>query len=74
MTVRPFLVNGDWRTGAESFEVRSPYDDSVVAEVGVPNAADVEEAVATAAKTFPESSRLPVHARAEALDLSLIHI
>jgi aldehyde dehydrogenase (NAD+) len=68
MTVRPFLVNGEWRTGAESFEVHSPYDDSVVAEVGVPGADDVEEAIATAAKTFPESSRLPVHVRAEALD------
>jgi acyl-CoA reductase-like NAD-dependent aldehyde dehydrogenase len=68
MTVRPFLVNGEWRTGSESFEVRSPYDDSVVAEVGVPGADDVEEAIAIAAETFPESSRLPVHARAEALD------
>jgi acyl-CoA reductase-like NAD-dependent aldehyde dehydrogenase len=68
MTVRPFLVNGEWRTGSESFEVRSPYDDSVVAEVGVPGADDVEEAIAAAAETFPESSRLPVHARAEALD------
>jgi aldehyde dehydrogenase (NAD+) len=68
MTVHPFLVNGEWRTGSESFEVRSPYDDSVVAEVGVPAAEDVEEAIATAAETFPESSRLPVHARAEALD------
>ena len=68
MSIRPFLVNGEWRTGSESFEVRSPYDDSVVAEVGVPGADDVEEAIATAAETFPESSRLPVHARAEALD------
>jgi acyl-CoA reductase-like NAD-dependent aldehyde dehydrogenase len=68
MTVRPFLVNGEWRTGSEGLEVRSPYDDSVVAEVGVPGPDDVEEAIATAAETFPESSRLPVHARAEALD------
>src|SRR3990172_4321870 len=68
MTVRPFLVNGEWRTGEGSFEVHSPYDDSVVAEIGVPTAADVEEAVATAASTFEESRRLPVHARADALD------
>jgi len=68
MSVRPFLVNGEWRTGEGTFEVHSPYDDSVVAEVGVPAAEDVEEAIATAAETFPESSRLPVHARAEALD------
>ena len=68
MSVRPFLVNGEWRTGEGTFEVHSPYDDSVVAEVGVPAAEDVEEAIATAAETFPESSRLPVYARAEALD------
>jgi aldehyde dehydrogenase (NAD+) len=68
MTARPFLVNGEWRTGEGTFEVNSPYDDSVVAEVGVPSAADVEEAVATAAATFEESRHLPVHARANALD------
>ena len=68
MTVRPYLVNGEWRTGDGSFEVRSPYDDSVVAEIGTPTSADVEEAAATAASTFQESRRLPVHARSDALD------
>ncbi len=65
---RPYLVAGDWRTGGGTFEVTSPYDGSVVGEVGVPTEADVEEATATAVKTFEESRRLPVHARAEALD------
>jgi acyl-CoA reductase-like NAD-dependent aldehyde dehydrogenase len=68
MAVRPYLVNGDWRTGDGTFEVKSPYDDSVVAEIGVPTEADVEEATATAASTFEESKRLPIHARADALD------
>jgi aldehyde dehydrogenase (NAD+) len=68
MTVRPFLVNGEWRTGEGAFEVRSPYDDAVVASIGVPTEADVEEAISTAASTFEESRRLPVHARSEALD------
>src|SRR6478735_9204731 len=68
MTVRPYLVNGEWRTGEGTFEVKSPYDDSVVAEVAVPTAADVEEAMATAASTFEESKKLPVWARSEALD------
>ena len=68
MTVRPFLVNGEWRTGEGTFEVHSPYDDAVVAEIGVPTAEDVEEAVATAAETFEGSRSLPVHARADALD------
>ena len=68
MSVRPFLVNGEWRTGEGTFEVHSPYDDAVVAEIGVPTAEDVEEAVATAAETFEVSRNLPVHARADALD------
>lgn len=68
MTTRSFLVNGDWRTGEGTFEVRNPYDDGVVAEIGVPTAADVEEAVGTAASTFRESRHLPVHARTDALD------
>jgi aldehyde dehydrogenase (NAD+) len=68
MGTRPYLVAGEWRTGEGTFEVRSPYDDGVVAEIGVPTQADVEEATAQAAATFEESSRLPVHARADALD------
>src|SRR2546428_10476899 len=68
MTVRPYLVNGEWRTGEGTFEVKSPFDDGVVAEVGVPTAADVEEAMATADATFEESKKLPVWARSEALD------
>ncbi len=68
MAVRPYLVNGEWRTGEGTFEVHSPFDDSVVAEIAVPTEADVEEATATAAATFEESKRLPVWARADALD------
>jgi acyl-CoA reductase-like NAD-dependent aldehyde dehydrogenase len=68
MTTRPFLVNGDWRTGEGTLEVHSPFDRSVVAEIGVPTDGDVEEAAASAAATFRESRHLPVHARSEALD------
>ena len=66
--IRPFLVNGDWRTGEGTLEVRSPFDDAVVAELGVPTEADVEEAVATASSTFEESTKLSVAARSAALD------
>src|SRR4030095_6543848 len=55
MSVRPFLVNGEWRTGEGTFEVHSPYDDGVVAEIGVPTAEDVEAAKAAAAATVQES-------------------
>ena len=56
--VRPFLVNGEWRTGEGTLDVKSPYDGSVVATLGVP----------TAAETFKESQHLPVYVRSEALD------
>jgi aldehyde dehydrogenase (NAD+) len=68
MSIQPFLVNGEWRTGEGTFEVHSPFDDSVVASVGVPTEADVEEATVVAGETFEGSRRLPVHARTDALD------
>src|SRR5512134_2599273 len=58
METRPFLVNGAWRTGEGTQEVRNPYDDALVAELGVPTAADVEEAVAIADETQEENARL----------------
>ena len=64
---KSYLVAGEWRTGAETFEVRSPYDDSVVATVATPTDEDVERAVQAAHDVFEESRKLPVHARAEAL-------
>jgi acyl-CoA reductase-like NAD-dependent aldehyde dehydrogenase len=66
--VRPYIVAGETRTGEEPFEVTSPFDGSVVARVGTPTDADLEAALAAAARTFEEESRLlPTHARAEAL-------
>jgi acyl-CoA reductase-like NAD-dependent aldehyde dehydrogenase len=67
MTTTPYLVAGDRRTGEDTFEVSSPYDGSLVAEVGSPPDDHVEEAVVRATETFEESRTLPVHARAEAL-------
>jgi acyl-CoA reductase-like NAD-dependent aldehyde dehydrogenase len=66
--VRPYLVNGDWRTGEGTMEVKSPYDGSVIAEIATPTEADVEEATAVAAATFEESRKLSVAARSGALD------
>jgi acyl-CoA reductase-like NAD-dependent aldehyde dehydrogenase len=67
MTTKPFYVAGDWRMGQGTLEVKSPWDGSVVAELGVPTDADVEEAVSSAAATFKQSRHLPTHVRAEAL-------
>ncbi len=68
MSVRPYLVNGEWRTGEGTFEVKSPYDDAVVAEIAVPTEADVEEAARIAQETFEGSKQLSVAARSAALD------
>ena len=46
----------------------NPFDDSVVAQIGVPTADDVEEATAAAAAAFAETKRLSVAARSTALD------
>src|SRR4051812_36480707 len=67
MTTRPFYVAGSWRTGDEAFQVHSPYDGSVVAEVGVPADQDVEDAVTLAVSAFEQSRLLTINARAEAL-------
>ncbi|MFP5353254.1 MAG: aldehyde dehydrogenase family protein [Actinomycetota bacterium] len=63
-----FLVAGKWRSGSGTFEVKSPYDGEVVATVGQPAESDVEDAVSAAAAVFDETRKLPIHARAAALD------
>jgi acyl-CoA reductase-like NAD-dependent aldehyde dehydrogenase len=64
---KAYLVAGEWKTGDESFEVKSPYDGRLVASVATPTEADVEGAIAGAHQVFDETRRLPVHVRAEAL-------
>src|SRR3989440_3356509 len=66
---RPFYAAGQWKTGRGTLAVKSPYDGSVVAEIGVPTDEDVEQAVAAAASTFKKSRHLPTYVRAEALAL-----
>ena len=64
---KAYLVAGEWKTGNESFEVKSPYDGRPVASVATPTGADVEAAIAGAHQVFDETRKLPVHVRAEAL-------
>jgi acyl-CoA reductase-like NAD-dependent aldehyde dehydrogenase len=65
--VKGFFAAGELKTTGESFEVRSPYNDEVVARVSTPSDDDVERAVAAASDVFDETRKLPVHARSEAL-------
>ncbi len=66
-STKTFYIAGEWRKGQGTVEVKSPWDGTVVAELGVPTDADIEDAVASAVETFKESRHLPTHARAEAL-------
>lgn len=68
MAAKPFLVNGEWRTGEGVLEVKNPYDQSLVGEVGLPTAKDLEDATVAAVEGFKETKNLPVHVRADALD------
>ena len=65
--IKPYLVAGEWKQGSDSFEVKSPYDGSVVATVGRPDESDMEAAASAAHRIFDESRKLPVYARYEAL-------
>jgi acyl-CoA reductase-like NAD-dependent aldehyde dehydrogenase len=66
---RPFFVAGRPETGARSLDVRHPYDGSPVATVSVPDAAQVEAAVAAAHAAAPAAARLSIAERADALML-----
>jgi acyl-CoA reductase-like NAD-dependent aldehyde dehydrogenase len=67
MDAKSYLVAGKWGPGSDPFEVKNPFDGSLVATVGKPTKQDVERSVEAAAKSFSETRKLPVHARAEAL-------
>ncbi len=64
---KKYLVAGEWRSGSEAFEVTSPYDAEVVAQVASPSEDDIEDAIRSAYGVFDETRKLPVHVRAEAL-------
>ena len=66
-----YLVAGEWKSGSETFEVKSPYDDSLVATVAKPTEADVEAAVAAAADSFQENAQASGSCTCRSLDAHL---
>jgi acyl-CoA reductase-like NAD-dependent aldehyde dehydrogenase len=62
------LVGGRTVLSGDAVEVRSPYDDRVVAVVHRAGPAEVEEAIARAVQAFEETRRLPSWRRAEILE------
>src|SRR3712207_6007884 len=67
MTDKPILIGGEWRTTAGTREVRSPYNSELVANFSVASWAEVEEALAAAARAALEMRELPRHRVAEGL-------
>ncbi|GAA4604160.1 aldehyde dehydrogenase family protein [Actinoallomurus liliacearum] len=66
--VIPFHLSGAPTTGADTLEVTSPWDGSVVGVVSVPTDAQVEQAVADLDAVRREAQATPAHVRAAALD------
>lgn len=66
--VKPYLVAGKWETAPDTVEVKSPYDQELVAEVARPTPDHVEAAVEAEASSIEQTRKIPVHARAGALD------
>jgi len=69
MTTRPLLIAGEWRTTGQTREVRSPYNSELLAHFSVASQAEVEEAIAAAARAAAELREMPRHRLAESLRL-----
>ncbi|MFZ1411584.1 MAG: aldehyde dehydrogenase family protein [Micropruina sp.] len=66
--VKPFWLSGVPTFGERTTQVTSPYTGEVVAEVSLPTAEQVEQAVADLYAIRGEAQALPAHVRAGALD------
>ena len=67
VATRGFFVDGKWIEHGELAEIRSPYDDAVIAQVFQGTRADAELAIASAVKAFGTTRRLPAFERQRVL-------
>ncbi len=61
------IIGGEEVAGSGYFDLRNPYDDSLLAEVPLAGAQEVEAAIASAAAAQKEMAALPAHRRADIL-------
>ncbi|MBI5181194.1 MAG: aldehyde dehydrogenase family protein, partial [Nitrospirae bacterium] len=54
-----FLINGEWRQTKKTFEVRAPFDNSLLATVSEASEEDVKQAVASADTAFNKIKLTP---------------
>jgi glyceraldehyde-3-phosphate dehydrogenase (NADP+) len=62
-----FFLAGEWQTGTEQYEVRSPYDQTVVGVVSRAGPAELEQAIQAAVTAFATTRSLPAHQRSSIL-------
>jgi acyl-CoA reductase-like NAD-dependent aldehyde dehydrogenase len=62
------LVAGEWKKTGDAIDVRSPYDDALVAVVHRARAGEIETAIGAAGDAFVETRKLPSWRRAEVLE------
>lgn len=62
-----YLLGGEFRTSGRPFEVRSPYDDSLVGTTFRPTEKDLEDAIQQAESAFLVMAEMPTYRRAEIL-------
>src|SRR5262245_20112268 len=61
------VVGGSERATGDAYEVRSPYDDALVAVIHRAGPAEIEAAIAGAVRAFEVTRKLPAWRRAEVL-------
>lgn len=61
-------IDGALREGSRREVIRSPFDGQPAGEVAVGGAADMDDAIAAAARAFDEMRRLPTHRRVAILE------
>ncbi len=62
------LIGGEWRGSDDVLEARFPYDGSLVGEVSMASAQDMDDAVAAALAGFEQTRQLPSYRRSEILE------
>jgi len=67
VTEIPMLIGGEWRTAAESYEVRDPYRNTVVARAQRSALTDLDDALDAAVKAKAKAAATPAFERAALL-------
>ncbi|SVD44916.1 uncharacterized protein METZ01_LOCUS397770, partial [marine metagenome] len=68
MTTKKILLNGQWVNGEDSIvEIRSPYNDELIAKVSHASKQQMEEALEIASNSFKRVKELPTHLISNAL-------